>query len=87
MKLEPQDIEKYQENGATVVRGLFSSEQISLLERGIARNMAEPSDLSIVASRPEDPGYFIEDFCNWQRIPGFRFQYWRGRSGGPADGL
>jgi ectoine hydroxylase-related dioxygenase (phytanoyl-CoA dioxygenase family) len=34
--------------------------------------MAEPSDLSIVASRPEDPGYFIEDFCNWQRIPEYR---------------
>ena len=72
MKIEPQDIAKYQENGATVVRGLFSKEQISLLERGIARNMAEPSDLSIVASRPEDPGYFIEDFCNWQRIAEYR---------------
>ena len=34
--------------------------------------MAAPSPLAIVASTPEDPGYFIEDFCNWQRIPEFK---------------
>lgn len=72
MKLTKQDIEFFQENGAVVIRKLFSREQLGLLERGIARNMAEPSALSIVASRPEDPGYFIEDFCNWQRIPEYR---------------
>lgn len=72
MNISPQDIASYQENGATVVRGLFSREQILQLEGGIARNMAEPSGLSIVASRPEDPGYFIEDFCNWQRIDEYR---------------
>ena len=22
-----------------------------------------------MASRPEDPGRFVEDFCNWQEIP------------------
>lgn len=72
MNLTKQDIEFFQENGAVVIRKLFSREQLGLLERGIARNMAEPSALSIVASRPEDPGYFIEDFCNWQRIPEYR---------------
>ncbi len=66
MKISAKDFEFYRENGAVAIRGLFSREELSLLERGIARNMAEPSPLSIVASRPEDPGYFIEDFCNWQ---------------------
>ena len=72
MKISAKDFEFYRENGAVAIRGLFSREELSLLERGIARNMAEPSPLSIVASRPEDPGYFIEDFCNWQRIPEYR---------------
>lgn len=72
MKVSQKDIDFYQENGAIVIRGLFSSEEISLLEQGIARNMAEPSALSIVASTPSDPGYFIEDFCSWQRIPEYR---------------
>ena len=72
MEISANDIEFFQENGAIVVRGLFSPAEMTLLEQGIEANMAEPSALSIVASRPEDPGYFIEDFCNWQRISQFR---------------
>ena len=37
--------------------------------RGIERNLAEPSELALVASRPDDPGRFFEDFRGWQRIP------------------
>jgi ectoine hydroxylase-related dioxygenase (phytanoyl-CoA dioxygenase family) len=72
MLISAEDIEFYAENGATVVRGLFSQGDIDGLERGIAANMAAPSALAVVASRPEDPGYFIEDFCNWQRIAAYR---------------
>lgn len=72
VKLTDADIAFYRENGAIVVRGLFSAEQLALLEAGISQNIAEPSSLAIVASRPEDPGYFIEDFCNWQRIGAYR---------------
>jgi len=38
-------------------------------ERGIEANLASPSERALVASRPDDPGRFFEDFCNWQRIP------------------
>lgn len=72
MKLSEEHIAQYRADGATVVRGLFSKDEIKLLEQGITRNMAEPSPLAMVASRPEDPGYFIEDFCNWQRIDEYR---------------
>ena len=51
------------------MRGAFSPEEIALVERGIERNLAEPSPRAIVASRPDDPGRFVEDFCNWQEIP------------------
>lgn len=70
--LSPEQIATYQSQGAIVVRKLFSPAEIALLENGIAKNMAAPSPLAIVASRPEDPGYFIEDFCNWQRISAYK---------------
>jgi ectoine hydroxylase-related dioxygenase (phytanoyl-CoA dioxygenase family) len=63
--------EDFQRDGAVVVRGAFSAGDVSLLERGIERNLAEPSARALVASRPDDPGKFFEDFCNWQRIPEF----------------
>ncbi len=72
MNIEKDLPERFLRDGAVVVRKLFSTDEIALLERGIERNMAEPSPLAIVASRPEDPGYFIEDFCNWQRIGEYR---------------
>ena len=72
MKLTPEHVAQYRVDGATVVRGLFNAAEMKLLEQGIERNMAAPSPLAVVASKPEDPGYFIEDFCNWQRIPEFR---------------
>lgn len=72
VKITQDDIDYYRGNGAVVVRGLCTVNEISLLQNGIARNMAEPSSLAIVASQPEDPGYFIEEFCNWQRIAEYK---------------
>ncbi len=63
--------EDFERDGAVCVRGAFSPEQVALVERGIERNLAEPSERAMVASRPDDPGRFFEDFCNWQRIPEF----------------
>ena len=65
-------VEAFRRDGAVCVRGAFSAEEVALLERGIERNLAEPSPRAIVASRPEDPGRFVEDFCNWQQIPEYQ---------------
>ncbi len=61
--------EDFQRDGAVCVRAAFSPEEVRLVERGIERNLARPSERALVASRPDDPGRFFEDFCNWQRIP------------------
>jgi len=45
---------------------VLSTEQIELLKAGIDWNLAHPSPRAKVASQPDDPGWFIEDFCNWQ---------------------
>lgn len=60
------DVEAYRRDGAVCVRGLFSPAEVATGVAGISENMAAPSERANVASRPEDPGYFIEDFCNWQ---------------------
>jgi ectoine hydroxylase-related dioxygenase (phytanoyl-CoA dioxygenase family) len=55
----------FQRDGAVCLRQLLSAAEIERLRHGIDANLATPSPRAIVASRPEDPGFFIEDFCNW----------------------
>ena len=75
--LTPDLIEDFRRDGAVRVRGAFTRDEVALVERGIERNLAEPSERAIVASRDEDAGRFVEDFCNWQRIPEYE-QFIRG---------
>ena len=55
-------------DGAVCIRQAFSADEIELARRAIDANLA---DLSPYAKRASDSsdGAFIEDFCNWQRIP------------------
>ena len=61
-------IAAYQRDGAVVVRGAFSADQIALVAAGIDANLASPGPLVAEASDADDPGRFVEDFCNWSRI-------------------
>ncbi len=58
----------YARDGAVCVRNAFSAEQIDLATAAIEANLADPSPLAKRASGPDD-GAFVEDFCNWRRIP------------------
>lgn len=69
--IDSQAIADFNTHGVTIVRGLFSPDEVALIERGIERNLADPSPMFKVASRADDPGSFVEDFCNWQRIEEF----------------
>src|SRR5262245_27326245 len=68
----PQLVEAYQRDGAVCIRQLLTPAEVALLREGIERNLAVPSPRAIVASRPDDPGYFVEDFCNWQDNDAYR---------------
>jgi len=59
-------ITDYQRDGAVVLRGVLSPEQVALLAQGIEHNLANLSPLALVASQADDPGRFVEDFCTWQ---------------------
>ena len=61
-------VDAFSRDGAVVVRQAFSPQEVALVEAGIDRNLADPSGLALVASEPNDPGRFVEDFRNWGRI-------------------
>jgi ectoine hydroxylase-related dioxygenase (phytanoyl-CoA dioxygenase family) len=59
-------IERFQRDGAIRIRELFRPEEIAILRSGIDDNLAHLSPRAKVASGADDPGHFVEDFCNWQ---------------------
>lgn len=66
-----QQVEEFSRDGAIVLRGVLRPPEVELLRQGIDANLAAPSVRAKVASRPDDPGFFIEDFCNWLEIPAY----------------
>jgi ectoine hydroxylase-related dioxygenase (phytanoyl-CoA dioxygenase family) len=65
-------IERFQRDGAVRIPQLLRPEEIAELRAGIDLNLAHLSPRAKVASGPEDPGRFVEDFCNWQHNPHYR---------------
>ena len=59
-------VEQFQRDGAACIRQLFRPEEMAVLRAGIDANLAHLSPRAKVASNADDPGYFVEDFCNWQ---------------------
>lgn len=65
-------VAQFQRDGAVCIRQLLTADELAVLRDGIEANLAAPSPRAKVASRPDDPGRFFEDFCNWQDIDAFR---------------
>ena len=70
--VNPALVADFQRDGAVCLRGLLNATQVALLREGIDSNLASPSPRAKVASRPGDPGHFIEDFCNWRHNDAYR---------------
>jgi len=66
LMLPSQTVQDYDQLGAVVLRGVLNAEELHTLEQGIEYNLSHLSPLAQVASRADDPGRFIEDFCTWQ---------------------
>ncbi|MEZ5640136.1 MAG: phytanoyl-CoA dioxygenase family protein [Burkholderiaceae bacterium] len=71
-RLSQADVEAFRRDGAIVIRQLLDADELALLRDGIEANLAQPSPRAKIASRPDDPGRFFEDFCNWQSIGPYR---------------
>jgi ectoine hydroxylase-related dioxygenase (phytanoyl-CoA dioxygenase family) len=65
-------VERFQHDGAVCIRQLFTPEEVALLRAGIDENLAHLSPRAKVASGADDPGRFVEDFCNWQDNADYR---------------
>jgi len=64
--IDAQTVERFQRDGAVCIRRLFRPEDMAVLRAGIDENLAHLSPRAKVASGADDPGRFVEDFCNWQ---------------------
>ena len=58
----------FQRDGAVCVRHAVDAEHIALAADAIDAVLADPSPLAKRASADDD-GAFVEDFCNWDRLP------------------
>jgi ectoine hydroxylase-related dioxygenase (phytanoyl-CoA dioxygenase family) len=70
--IDADTIERFQRDGAVCLRQLFRPEEIDVLRAGIDENLAHLSPRAKVASGADDPGHFVEDFCNWQDNADYR---------------
>jgi ectoine hydroxylase-related dioxygenase (phytanoyl-CoA dioxygenase family) len=62
-------INGYQLYGAVFFKQLLRDHEINLLEHGIEENLKNLSPRAKIASKKNDTGLFIEDFCTWQNNP------------------
>ena len=58
----------FHHDGAVCVRDAISDEYVELARAAIDANLDDLSPLAKRASSDDD-GAFVEDFCNWQRLP------------------
>ena len=70
--LDEQSVCDFASDGAVLLRGVLTPAEVAQLARGIEHNLARLSPLALVASEPDDPGRFVEDFCTWQDNPNYR---------------
>ena len=63
-------IERFQEDGAALLRGVFA-DWVEPLRAGLERNLKAPQDYAFPCeSAPEgEPGRFFDSYCNWLLIP------------------
>jgi ectoine hydroxylase-related dioxygenase (phytanoyl-CoA dioxygenase family) len=61
--------EAFRRDGVVVLRGVLGRDALRALEAGVERNLRDLGPLGMNATQPGDPGAFVEDFRNWQRIP------------------
>ena len=71
--VDPQTIERWQQDGVVLLKGAFTPWVASLAE-GVAALMADPSEYGHARTViPKDGAApFFQDYCNWQRIPEFK---------------
>lgn len=66
------EIEAFQKDGVTVLRGILAPEWLAQLESAIEENMANPGPYGKNHTEEGRPGAYFGDYVNWQRIHTFK---------------
>lgn len=69
--VEDHVVDDYLKDGAVVLRGVLTADEVAMVREGIDAVVEAPSPRAKVASAPDDPGFFLEDFCRWRDVPQF----------------
>lgn len=78
------EIAAFARDGAVALRGLFSAAEIARLADGIEACRAAPGAAAKIASGPDDPGVFFEDFRVRERVPALDAFLCRSPAAAPA---
>jgi ectoine hydroxylase-related dioxygenase (phytanoyl-CoA dioxygenase family) len=65
------NVDEFRDLGVTCLRGSFV-DCVDSLRAGIERNLREPGPYFREYTPEGNPGRFLGDYCNWQRIPEYR---------------
>jgi len=65
------EIDDFSRDGAVVLRGVFS-DWIGALRQGADFHIDNPSEGALIHKADSHQGKFLEDFCNWGRIPEYQ---------------
>lgn len=71
VRLSDGTIRDYREQGAAVLRGVFS-DWVETLRHGVAKNMEDPDPNARIYTGKDGGGRFFVDYCNWNRFADYR---------------
>jgi len=69
MDLHDEAAAAFARDGVACVRAVLDPGEVAEAAAAIDAVLARPGPLAVVASAPDDPGAFTEDFRRWQEIP------------------
>ena len=72
VRVSPDEIERFERDGAIVLRSVFDPEWLRRLARGVEKNFEAPGPGSTRYTPEDAPGAFYDDYCNWRRIGEYR---------------
>src|SRR5277367_268115 len=68
VRADDEVVAAFAQDGVACLRSVLDPAEVAAAVAAIDAVLARPGPLAQVASGPDDPGLFTEDFCRWQQI-------------------
>ncbi len=69
--ITPEEIARYETDGATVIRGVVADAWLEIMRAAIQRALDDPGDAAVEYTPAGRPGRYYGDFFLWRRDPDF----------------